>query len=74
MLSGIGFTVSLLIAELSFGDDAARLAHAKTGVLTASVLSALLATVLLRARHRHYARLPADGGVTGEDPGYAGVR
>ncbi|HLZ38242.1 MAG TPA: Na+/H+ antiporter NhaA [Mycobacteriales bacterium] len=74
VLSGIGFTVSLLIAELAFGDDAARLAHVKTGVLAASVLAALLATVLLRARHRHYARLPADGGVTGEDPGYAGVR
>jgi NhaA family Na+:H+ antiporter len=50
-LGGIGFTVSLLIAALAF-DDATRLDEAKIGVLVASVVATLLATVLLRARPR----------------------
>jgi NhaA family Na+:H+ antiporter len=74
VLSGIGFTVALLIAELAFGADPTRLGHVKTAVLSASLLAGLLATVLLRLRHRHYAALPADEGVTGEGPGYARVQ
>ena len=56
MLAGIGFTVSLLIGELAFGtgetDD-----QVKVGVLVGSLISALLATVILRARNRVYKRL-----------------
>ncbi|MBB6121861.1 Na+/H+ antiporter NhaA [Nocardiopsis algeriensis] len=56
-LAGIGFTVSLLISELSFADDPVHLAHAKTGVLAASLIATLLATVVLGARSRHYRKL-----------------
>jgi NhaA family Na+:H+ antiporter len=51
-LAGIGFTVSLLITELSFGSADALLAEAKVGVLAASALSALLAVIMLQVRAR----------------------
>ncbi len=54
LLSGIGFTVSLLIAELAFADSPAQLADVKTAVLVGSLLSAVLATVVLRMRDRAY--------------------
>jgi len=50
-LGGIGFTVSLLIASLAY-DDAALIDQAKIGVLVASVVAMLLATVLLRTTRR----------------------
>jgi NhaA family Na+:H+ antiporter len=59
MLSGVGFTVSLLIGELAFGGGSARDAQAKVGILLGSVLAALAATLVLRARNRHYRRLCA---------------
>ena len=43
ILAGIGFTVSLLVAELSFGHGTLHDDHAKVGILAASVLAALLA-------------------------------
>lgn len=54
LLAGIGFTVSLLVAELSFGHGSVHDDHAKVGILAASVLAALLATVVLRTRNRQY--------------------
>ena len=60
LLSGVGFTVSLLIAELAFGDDPARLDAAKTAILVASLGAAVLAAVLLRLRDRVYRRLAAE--------------
>jgi NhaA family Na+:H+ antiporter len=57
ILAGIGFTVSLLIDELAFEDDPARQAAAKIGVLLASVIAALLASVALTARRRAYASI-----------------
>lgn len=54
LLAGIGFTVSLLVAELSFGQGSLHDDHAKVGILAASVLAALLATVVLRTRNRQY--------------------
>ena len=54
ILAGIGFTVSLLVAELSFGHGSVHDDQAKVGILAASLLAALLATVVLRARNRHY--------------------
>lgn len=56
MLAGIGFTVALLITELAYSDNIALLDSAKVAVFTASVLSALVASVLLLARNRHYRR------------------
>ncbi|MGX1159748.1 sodium/proton antiporter (NhaA family) [Arthrobacter sp. SLBN-100] len=54
LLAGIGFTVSLLVAELSFGQGSPHDDHAKVGILTASLLAALLATAVLRSRNRQY--------------------
>ncbi|MEV5206629.1 Na+/H+ antiporter NhaA [Micromonospora sp. NPDC053740] len=54
LLAGVGFTVSLLIGELAFGAGSERDDHSKIGVLLGSLLSAVLATVVLRARNRHY--------------------
>lgn len=51
-LAGIGFTVSLLIAELAFEDDPTRAAAAKIAVLLGTVGSAVVAAVLLRATAR----------------------
>jgi Na+:H+ antiporter, NhaA family len=47
LLAGIGFTVSLLIAELSFADGSASLAAGKIGILSGSIISALLAVLFL---------------------------
>jgi NhaA family Na+:H+ antiporter len=54
LLAGIGFTVSLLIGELAFGAGTEQESNVKVGVLTGSLLAALLATVVLRIRNRHY--------------------
>jgi NhaA family Na+:H+ antiporter len=57
MLAGIGFTVSLLIGELAFGQGSAREDHVKVGVLVGSLTAALLASVVLRLRNRTYRRI-----------------
>lgn len=49
LLAGIGFTVSLLIVELSY-EQSSALADAKVGVLAASVIASALAILLLRLR------------------------
>jgi Na+:H+ antiporter, NhaA family len=51
-LGGIGFTVSLLIAELSYTAPA-RLTNAKAAILLASVIASILAVVILNSRTRH---------------------
>ena len=50
VLAGVGFTVALLVAELSFSP--AESEAAKTAVLVGSVLSALLAALVLGRRSR----------------------
>ncbi|GLB69569.1 Na+/H+ antiporter NhaA [Arthrobacter mangrovi] len=60
LLAGIGFTVSLLIAELSFGLGEPANDHAKVAILTASLSAAVLAAVLLGARNRAYSRIEAE--------------
>jgi NhaA family Na+:H+ antiporter len=54
LLAGIGFTVSLLIGELSFGPGTLLGDEAKIGILFGSLGAALLAAVLLGARNRRY--------------------
>jgi len=54
LLSGIGFTVSLLIGELAFGTPSPREDVVKVAVLAGSLLAALLAAIVLRLRNRHY--------------------
>ncbi|GHE13953.1 Na+/H+ antiporter NhaA [Klenkia taihuensis] len=57
LLAGIGFTVSLLIGELAFGAGSLRDEHVKVGVLTGTLLAALLATAVLKPRDRVYRRI-----------------
>ncbi|BBC35465.1 Na(+)/H(+) antiporter NhaA [Streptomyces graminofaciens] len=56
-LAGIGFTVSLLIGELAFEGDASLTDEVKAAVLTGSLVSAVLATVLLKIRNAKYRAL-----------------
>ena len=67
LLTGIGFTVALLIAELSFEDDVHRGA-AKAGVLAASLLAGALGAVGLRwdARRAREADMNRDGTPDGD--------
>jgi NhaA family Na+:H+ antiporter len=59
VLAGIGFTVSLLLGDLAYGAGSGRDDHVKVGVLTGSVLAALLASLVLRRRDAVYARIAA---------------
>jgi len=54
LLAGIGFTVALLVCELAYPASVANLASGKAAVLTASVIAAVLASIVLLARNRHY--------------------
>ena len=54
LLAGIGFTVSLLIGELAFGAESETGQHVTAAVLFGSVISALLASVVLVRRNRVY--------------------
>lgn len=62
LLAGIGFTVSLLISELSFGDSE-HTDGAKIAILGASVLAAVLGAISLRwdARRARTADMNLDG-------------
>lgn len=57
MLAGIGFTVSLLIGELAFGQGSERDEHVKVGVLIGSLIAVIGASVVLRLRNRTYRRI-----------------
>ena len=51
-LAGIGFTVSLLVAELAFGTGTEQDAHAKVAILAASLAAAMIGGGILAARGR----------------------
>ncbi len=53
VLAGVGFTVALLVADLSFSGEESD--NAKVAILLGSVIAALLAAVLLRRRSRVHA-------------------
>jgi NhaA family Na+:H+ antiporter len=57
LLAGIGFTVSLLIGDLAFGGGDPRGDYVKVAVLTGSIVAAILAAMVLRARNRSYRRI-----------------
>ncbi|WP_449409028.1 Na+/H+ antiporter NhaA [Microbacterium maritypicum] len=55
-VAGIGFTVSLLIGELAFGSASVADEHVKIGVLTGSLVAALIGGTLLAISSRRYRR------------------
>ncbi|MGE9807288.1 Na+/H+ antiporter NhaA [Janibacter sp. G1551] len=57
LLTGIGFTVSLLVGELSFGAGSAQDDHVKVAVLAGSLLAALLGGAVLRVRNAAWREL-----------------
>lgn len=62
LLGGIGFTVAIFIAGLSY-DDAQVVEEAKIGILVASLVAAVLGYVVLRLTTRPVVRIPeADEG------------
>ncbi len=61
LLTGIGFTVSLLVGELAFGPGSEKDEHAKLAVIAGSVLAAVLASIVLRRRNAIYRRIDAGG-------------
>ncbi len=73
MLAGIGFTVSLLIGGLAFDDQSQTGERVKVAVLVGSLLSAMLAAVVLRLRNRVYSRLCADEEVDSDHDGVPDV-
>jgi Na+:H+ antiporter, NhaA family len=58
-LGGIGFTVSLLLSELAFGDQPEIRDQAILGVLAGSVISLIAAAILVSWRAARYRRLAA---------------
>lgn len=70
-LAGIGFTVSLLVAELAFGSGSERDDHVKVAILVASNIAALLGTLVLGIRGRRYGRANAVASATERVPGTA---
>lgn len=73
VLAGIGFTVSLLVAELSFGLGSTHYGHATIGILTASLIAALLAAAVLGARNRQYRLAEADEEIDSDHDGVPDV-
>ena len=56
LVSGVGFTVSLLIADLAFDDPSEQLDISKAGILFGSLVAAFLAAIILKSRDRAYRR------------------
>jgi NhaA family Na+:H+ antiporter len=73
VLAGVGFTVSLLISELAFGQGSPHDDHAKVAILVGSLLAALLATVILRLRNRHYGRIAEKEAIDSDNDGIPDV-
>jgi NhaA family Na+:H+ antiporter len=60
VLAGIGFTVSLLIAELAFESDPQLLTDAKVGILAATFGAAVLSALFLARRKRALDQIVAE--------------
>jgi len=73
VLAGVGFTVSLLISELAFGQGSPHDDHAKVAILVGSLLAALLATAILRGRNRHYAEIAEKDAIDANEDGIPDV-
>ncbi|MEU2006890.1 Na+/H+ antiporter NhaA [Rhodococcus sp. NPDC019627] len=73
VLAGIGFTVSLLIGELAFGAASAADDHVKIGVLSGSLLAALVASIILRIRNRAYRIIAEEEALDADEDGIPDV-
>jgi Na+:H+ antiporter, NhaA family len=69
LLTGVGFTVSLLIGELAFGIGTPADGHVKIGVLVGSLAAAALAAVVLRIRNKVYRRMCEEEAVDADHDG-----
>ena len=56
-LAGVGFTVSLLMANLAFADNESALAEATLAVILGSLASMTIGAAIARQRGAHYRRL-----------------
>jgi len=56
-IAGVGFTVSLLVGELSFGAGSESDDHVKVGVLAGSLIAATIGAIILGLRNRTYRRV-----------------
>ncbi|WP_432498199.1 Na+/H+ antiporter NhaA [Kineococcus gypseus] len=73
VLAGMGFTVSLLIGSLAFGEGSEAGQHVTLGVLVGSTVAALLAALVLSARNRTYRRIELEEGVDADGDGVPDV-
>jgi Na+/H+ antiporter NhaA len=73
ILAGVGFTVSLLISELGFGQGTPEDDHAKVAILAGSLIAALAAAVLLRSRNRRYREIEEQEKVDADNDGVPDV-
>lgn len=73
VLAGIGFTVSLLIAELSFGSESPHTDDAKVAIMLASVIASAAASVILLTRNRKYKLIAAQEAVDADADGIPDV-
>ena len=60
LVGGIGFTVSLLIGALAFGEGSARDDHVRAAILVGSLTAAVLGATVLALRDRHHVALRTD--------------
>ena len=58
-VAGIGFTVALLVGDLSYGETSTAHTDVKVGVLTGSLVAAVLGGAILGIRSRHRGPCPA---------------
>lgn len=56
-VAGIGFTVSLLIASLAFGENVGRTDSVTAAVLIGSLVASVLSAIVLASRNRYYRSL-----------------
>jgi len=69
MLAGVGFTVSLLIGDLAFDPGSPQEDQVKVGVLTGSVVAAVLAAAILGSRNRAYRQIEEANAVDADGDG-----
>ncbi|GGB76078.1 sodium:proton antiporter [Knoellia flava TL1] len=69
LLTGVGFTVSLLVGELAFGAGSERDEHAKLAVIVGSLLAAFFASVVLRRRNATYRQIALEDEVDHDGDG-----